>query len=207
MRFTSAFIASAAGLALVATASAGINLIRFDFNSVSADAGGAFAGTNHTGAVNVWNDPDTSFVGAAINGNPVVPTGALSSLSAMINMVAGGTVGGGAFTVVLDQGETLTGVLGGGGAVFPQAGQGFSVDGFVFTATFSNLVGGLFFGGVNVGQFGTQFNGSYLLSAYGPNGQGFDDNANLEIYLEIPAPGAAALAGVAGIAGARRRRR
>ncbi len=207
MRFASACVATFAGLALVATASAGINLIRFDFNSVSADAGGPFGGTSHTGAVNVSGDIDTSFVGAAINGNPVVPTGFLSSLAATINMVGGNTVGGGSFTIVLDQGETLTGILGGGGAVFPQAGQGFSADGFVFTATFSNLVGGLFFGGVNVGQFGTTFDGSYLLSAYGPNGQGFDNNANLEIYLEIPAPGAAALAGIAGLAGARRRRR
>lgn len=207
MRLMSAFVASAAGLALVATASAGVNLIRFDFNGVSASSNGAFGGVTHSGAISVSHDANAAFVGASVNAVPINPTGFLSSLAATINLVGGNTVGGGGFTVVLDQGETLTGVLGGGGNVFTQAGQGFSVDGLVFTATFSNLVGGLFFGGVNVGQFGTVFNGSYLLSAYSPDAQGRDDDANLEMYLDIPAPGAAALAGVAGLVGARRRRR
>ncbi|MGD9692482.1 MAG: hypothetical protein AB7G17_10715 [Phycisphaerales bacterium] len=198
-------IASIVAAALAASASAGVNAIRLDINGAATNSGGPFAGVAHTGALVVSNDANTSFVGASLNANPVVPTGAVSFLNTVIDTVLGATTGG-VFTIILDQGETLTGALSGGGSIFPQAGEGFSIDSLVFTATFSNLIGGTHFGGVNVGQFGTSFSGSFLLSAYGPDANGFDDSTNIEIFLDIPTPGSFALAALAGLTAIRRRR-
>ena len=201
----SAVLAPITAAALASIASAGVNLIRFDVNGATTNANGPFAGVAHTGDLAVSNDASTNFIGAAINGAPVVPSGTISSLASLITISAGASTGG-SFLLVLDQGETLTGVLSGGGTVFPQAGEGFSVDSLVLSATFSNLVNGTHFGGVNVGQFGLNFVGSFLLSAYGPDANGLDDSTNVEIFLDVPTPGALTLASLAGLISSKRHR-
>ncbi len=198
-------LAPITAVALASLASAGVSLIRLDVNGATTNANGPFAGLVHTGDLAVSNDASTAFIGASLNGVPAAPTGTVASLASLISLTAGATTGG-SFILVLDQGETLTGVLSGGGSVFPQAGEGFSLDSLVLSATFSNLVGGTHFGGINVGQFGTSFFGAFLLSAYGPDANGLDDSTNIEIFLDVPSPGALALASLAGVIASKRRR-
>lgn len=201
-------IVAASGLALSCAATAGVSLFHADLNTLSASSGGAFGGVTHTGTVTMTNNTSSALAGIIINGVPQAFTGVLQSMSGSIQLL-NGAVQGGSFNVLLTDGSSMQATIDalGGGQVNVQAGQGFRIDGLNSSVSFSNLVGGTHFGGVNVGQYGSgPWTGSFLAFAFSPNANGVDTNTDLDLYANIPAPGAAAL-GLMGLAAMGRRRR
>lgn len=205
----SAFVvAFTSAVALSSAASAGITVFQADVNTLSASAGGPFGGTSHSGAVTFTNNASSVLAGLTIAGVPQAFTGVLQSMAGQIQLL-NGQVQGGFFDLFLTDGSSMHSTIDplGGGQVNPQAGQGFRIDGLSSTVTFSNLVGGTLFGGVNVTQFGPgPWVGSFLAFAFSPNGSGVDNNTDVDLYALVPAPGSAALMGLAGLAMSRRRR-
>jgi hypothetical protein len=143
-----------------------------------------------------------------LDGVPTTFSGTLQSMTGQIDL-ASGVVTGGFFDVLLTDGSAFHGTADPNtGSVSPQAGQGFQIDGLAFNVNFTNLVGGTTFGGVDVSQFGPgPWLGSFLVFSFGPNASGVDNVTHGEFYASVPAPGAAGLMAIGGIAAARRRRR
>lgn len=199
---------AASGLALSCAATAGVTVFQADLNTLSASSGGAFGGVTHTGAVTFTTNASSALAGITLNSVPQAFTGVLQSMSGTIQLL-NGAVQGGSFNVLLTDGSSMQATIDalGGGQVNVQAGQGFRIDGLNSSVSFSNLVGGTHFGGVNVGQFGPgPWDGSFLAFAFNPDASGFDGNTDVDLYANIPAPGAAAL-GLMGLAAMGRRRR
>ena len=200
----------AAVVALAAPAVAGIVPVRIDTNNLTtATAGGvAFGGLTHTGTLNVSSNANSTLNSIFIFGNPAGLSAGLASFSATINLV-NGFVNGGSLSILATDGSQYNATISGAaGRVNTQVGQGFRIDGLTFSGFFSNLVGGTNFAGVNVisplNGFGP-YEGSFLLSSYGPNANGVDQVTQFETYI-VPAPGAIMLMAAAGTLGLRRRR-
>lgn len=195
-------------LALSSVATAGVTVFQADLNTLSASSGGPFGGLTHTGTVTLTTNASSALAGITLNSVPQAFTGVLQSMSGSIQLL-NGAVQGGSFNVLLTDGSSMQATIDalGGGQVNMQAGQGFRIDGLNSSVSFSNLVGGTHFGGVNVGQFGPgPWDGSFLAFAFNPDAAGFDGNTDVDLYANIPAPGAAAL-GLMGLAAMGRRRR
>ncbi len=200
--------ASGLALALSSGASAGVSLFQADLNTLTASSGGAFGGVTHTGAVTMTNNASSALAGIIINGVPQAFSGVLQTMSGSIQLLNGG-VQGGSFDVLLTDGSSMHATIDafGGGQVNTQAGQGFRIDGLNSSVSFANLVGGTHFGGVNVAQYGPgPWSGSFLAFAFSPDANGVDSNTDLDLYANVPTPGAAALA-VLGLGAMGRRRR
>ncbi|MFG0257021.1 MAG: hypothetical protein ACF8GE_03870 [Phycisphaerales bacterium JB043] len=194
-------------------------MLSMDINSITAifqpDEGGpeiiggslAF-GTNATGTIVITDDVTTEFVDLRIDGISQAMSSALDSVFGFIDFVSGNVVSG-RIGVTMEDGSTyITSVDDAEGEVHPQPGQGFLAGGLTFSGAFSNLVNGNLFAGVDVSNFsGADRLGSFLLHAFNPDAFGIDEDTDLEIYVEpIPAPGAVALLGLAGLSASRRRR-
>ncbi len=204
-------LAAGAAIAIASVASAG-TILQIDVNGLTATSGAGF-GTGYSGAVNLNSDGDSTFEGVKIAGvdqgvNTLVWS--LSSFSGVINLVGGAVTGGNFSVSVTDGFNTDTyaaSITSGSGQVNTQAGQGFTIDGLTFAGSFS---GGTF-AGVNVAAWsGNALIGSFLNFAFQPDVQGFDNDADIDIFVEssvIPLPAGAGLglAGLMGLACTRRR--
>ncbi len=184
--------------------------LHLDLNSVAVTAGGGFDGETHTGDLVIAKDFDTDVYRLEIDGVSQSMSAALADLSGRIRLSAG-TVIGGDFQVTLTDGTSYAAVIGSAeGDVSAHHGQGFMVDGLTGGGLFDDLAEGKHFGGVDVTPWLDArggLDGSFLLFGFGPNGQGFDSDANLELYLvAVPAPGTVALGSMAVVFGNRRKR-
>lgn len=175
--------------------------LQMDFDSLRVDAGGAFGGQFHTGALQISADADAVLAAMLVDGGTVTPAPSLASFVGTITLF-GGAVTGGQFDVSLTDGSTFTTLLTpGSGIVLPQAGQGFLIAGETAGGAFN----GASFGGVDVSGVGTP-DGSFVLSSFGPDASGVDAASTLNLTV-LPTPGPAALLGLCGLAGLARRRR
>lgn len=202
-------LAAGAAFAVAAAASAD-SVLQIDVNGLTATAGAGF-GTGYTGTLTLSHDADATFNALKIDGvdQPVGAQWSLASFAGSITL-SGGVVTGGSFqvdvtdTVVVD--TYSASIASGSGMVNTQAGQGFTIDGL----TFNGLFGASTFAGIDVSPWHSAqpIGGSFLNFAFMPDAQGVDEDADIDIFAVVPAPGGAGLglAGLAGLAGLRRRR-
>jgi len=210
VRTLMACAAAGGALGLCGPALAAMTTLHLDLNSITVTAGGGFDGETHTGQLSIGMDGDSDVFRIEIDGVDQAMSAALSGLDGSI-WLENGQVVGGSFLVTMSDGASYETVVGSGaGDVGSQHGQGFMVDGLTGFGGFEELVAGKDFAGVDVSPWLEPrggLDGSFLLFGFGPDAQGFDDDANLELYLTaVPAPGSVAL-GSMGIAFANRRKR
>jgi hypothetical protein len=213
--------AAAAVAGLAASVSAQVRTMQFDVNSLAFQAfagpngtGGAapFAGLTHTGslvlqdqaALSVLNDIAMQTGGI---GNPFLPqsfTGSLTDASVIINL-SGGSVTGGTLMMEVGGSDTYSTTIGASGNVTTYVGGGFKIEGLTSGGTLTDAD----FAGVAVPDFFAQSGslaGSFLNFRIQPDAQGAG-NADIDIFVTVPAPGSLALLGLGGLAAVRRRRR
>lgn len=200
-----------AALALAAGANAAV--MQLDINGIQVRAGGPFDGVTHTGTLTITKATAGLFVDILVDG--ASQGGAvLGDVSGEIELFNGNVVGG--FLSIADgDGDRYDAAIGQAGRVNTQAGRGFRIDGLTFAGVFSSPAqeGASFFdfGGVDIGAifgaeaFNESLEGSFLLTSFSPDANGLDTRADIDIFI-VPTPGAAALAGLAGIAILRRKR-
>ncbi|MBX3352681.1 MAG: hypothetical protein KF684_07080 [Phycisphaeraceae bacterium] len=209
------FVCTAGALALTAGLASAAGIMQLDVNSLNAqalDSGGnttVFGGTTHTGAIRLSHSINSSLTEVLLNSvGQNIASGQLATFTGTINMVLG-QVTGGSFALTLNNTDTFTtNIMSGFGQVNTQAGQGFSVDGLTFNGVFSSTT----FAGVNIAPwFNTQpLDGSFINFAFNPNANGFDSDADVDIFLRtgiIPTPLAGGMAGLGLFGLAARRRR
>jgi len=214
-----------AGIAVggVASAASAGGELQLDVNSMtvqakdSADGLGsdvAFGGETHTGSVLFGTDGNTNLNDILIDGTSVGPVPdadwSLTSLTGFINL-DNGTVTGGEFEIEITNSDTLdvdtysAVIVNGTGDVNDEA-PGFAIDGLTFMGMFDDAE----FGGVDTQQwFDNQpLFGSFTNFAFNPNSGGFDNDANLDVFVAVPLPAGAGLAaaGLLGVGAIRRRK-
>ena len=197
-----------AAAALVGMGTAGAvnadTVLQFDVNSLTAMASGPF-GTNFTGAVTLMDDANSTLSDLLIDGTAQnIASGQLGSFAGTINIVAG-VVTGGSISITDTNGAMYAALIAGGsGTVGTAVGQSgpFTIDGLTFLGGFSNLFGGTIFAGVDVTAWANQgaLSGSFLQFKFGPDAQGIDDDADIDIFAVVPTPAPIAM-GLAGLAG------
>lgn len=200
--------AAIAALAGAATAEA-TQTLQIDVNALTATAGPGF-GTGYSGTVDLTTNSNSELAGLLINGVGQSFVGTLDAFSGSIEL-DNGTVDGGSFTVSVLEADSVTvntytaSIVSGDGQVNTQAGQGFSIDGLTFQGAFTSNV----FAGIDVSDwFNVQpLSGSFIQFAFDPNAQGVDPDSDVDIFVTVPLPagGAMAFAGLAGLASVRRR--
>jgi hypothetical protein len=201
-----------AGAACAFAASAQANtLLQIDLNSLTATASSAGFSTGFTGTISLAHDANSTLNGVKIDGtSQTIGAGfVLSSLSGSITTVAG-AVTGGSFSVSVFDGFTTdtysASIVAGSGSINSQAGQGFTIDGLTFSGFFSSSS----FAGVDVTLWDSNepLTGSFLNFAFDPGAGTTDSDADLDVFVVVPLPasGGLCLAGLLGLAGARRRR-
>jgi len=201
------------GLAMTLSANpdarAGVMMLQMDLNSVVADAGEPFDGLTHTGQVTLSADANASLNSVQIDGDTQSLSAGLDQFNATLSLDAGQIVGGDVSILLTDGSMFVASLTPSSGEVDTQAGQGFVIDSALFAGTFDNLVGGSLFGGVDVSPWNNAepLDGAARLFAFSPDGQGFDNNANFEVFIEVPSPGAVALPMGLALTAMRRRRR
>lgn len=193
--------------AVLSTAASAATVALIDVNGMAAQytaaAGGSF-GTGATGSISFFKDANTVLAGVALDGVNQTLSAGLLNITGIINL-AGGVVQGGSFSITAtDNTSYVATIVAGVGQVAAQAGQGFSIDGLTFNGLFS----GPSFAGANVSDFfsAQPLTGSFLQFAFRPNSSGFDQDSDLDVFVNVPMPGAASL-GFAGLAGLATRRR
>jgi len=200
--------AALAAIAGAATAEA-TQVLQIDVNSLTATAGAGF-GTGYTGTVDLTTNANSELAGILISGAGQAFSGELDSFAGSISL-NNGMVDGGSFTVSVLEADMVTintytaSIVSGEGQVNTQAGQGFSIDGLTFQGAFTSAT----FAGVDVSDwFNTQpLSGSFIQFAFNPDAQGVDSDSDVDIFVAVPLPagGAMAFAGLAGLASVRRR--
>jgi len=178
-------------------------------DALTATAGPGFD-DSYTGTVDLTTNSNTGLAGILINGVGQSFAGTLDAFSGSIEL-DGGMVDGGSFSVSVLEADNVTvntysaSIVSGEGQVNPQAGQGFSIDGLTFQGAFTSSV----FAGIDVSDwFDAQpLPGSFIQFAFNPNAQGVDPDSDVDIFVTVPLPagGAMAFAGLAGLASVRRR--
>lgn len=193
--------------------------VQFDLNSVTAqarDAAGdhaAFGGVMHTGSIVFGLDSD-SFLQAYVDGSGLAslsrggPFGDFT-LSGVVELV-NGAVTGGSFHIAIDGGADSysASVEGGGGRVRRVAdiqGGSFQIDGLAMDGLFSDSA----YGNMDVSAFMMlqTFTGRFINFGYRPDANGFDGATDIDLFVNVPAPGGLAIVGIAAVASATRRRR
>ncbi len=205
-----------AAFAFAGAAHAG-SVLQIDLNSLVVDAGGAFGGLNHTGTLLLTDDGTTSFASILIDGMSQSVSPEVAGIKGSIDLNNGAVVGG-AFAVSFTDGSMYSATLIGGGGVNEAADPGgagpgpFTIDTLTAGGAFSGLVNGNEFGGVDVTEWvlGEPLSGSILTFKFGPDDNGFDSNADMDVFVTSAVPlapaGWAGFAGLAGLASMRRRR-
>ncbi|MBX3352688.1 MAG: hypothetical protein KF684_07115 [Phycisphaeraceae bacterium] len=205
---------SAATAAVVAfTAGSQAALMQLDINGIQINAGRTFDGVTHTGILTLTDPAGGVLLDILVDG---VSQGgaALANVEGEI-FLSNGFVTGGYLMVMDGDGDTYFATIGELGRVNAQAGRGFQIDGLTFSGVFGTTVAdprsGFVFGNTDVSAlFGANaFNeslvGSFLVTSFNPNANGFDERADLDVFI-LPTPGSAALAGLAGLTILRRKR-
>lgn len=205
-------VAAVAALAMGSAASADTTL-QIDLNSLLTTGGGSSFDQNFTGTLSINDDANSTLNDILINGNSQgIASGLLRDVTGSISILSG-TVTGGSFSV--DAWDTVAqttfntysaSIVSGSGAVVPQAGQGWSIDGLTFSGLFSSTT----FAGVDVTPWDNAepLSGSFINFAFSPDSSGSDADSNMDVFVVIPLPSTAGL-GFLGLAaiGAQRRRR
>ncbi len=200
--------------AFAATSSAS-PILQIDLNSLTVDAGGPFGGLTHTGTLSIGDDGTTSFASILIDGTVQPANPEIASMKGSIDL-ANGQVTGGSLAIAFMDGSMYTTMLAGTGDVDEAANPGgagpgpFTIDALTEQGSFSGLVNGNEFGGVDVTDWltGEPLFGSLLTFKFGPDASGFDGNADMDVFVGtvVPMP-PAAMAGMAGLLGAASLRR
>jgi len=204
-------VAPAAALAMLAGAStaSATQVLQIDVNALTATAGAGF-GTGYTGNVVLSTNANSELAGILIEGVNQGISGTLDNFAGTINLV-GGAVTGGSFSIDVLEADNVTvntysaSIESGAGQVNTQAGQGFSIDGLTFAGAFTSAT----YAGVDVTKwFDAQpLRGSFLQFAFNPDANGVDSGSDIDVFVTVPLPagGALAFAGMAGLVGVRRR--
>ncbi|MBL8764900.1 MAG: hypothetical protein JNM07_11585 [Phycisphaerae bacterium] len=198
-----------------------VQTLQYDTNNLRSQAtpsgGGSLPfSTTFTGTVNVTDDANARIAGLILNGLDQ-GVGPISSANfdflLTITLVNGGVTGGSISVATMDNTYSAS-ILPGSGTIKTQAGQGFQIDGLTFNGNFTGMglagsPGNTTVVGVDISAFmvGYPLVGSFLNFAFSPNSSGTDANADVDLYVQVPLPGAACLGLVGmGIVAGRRRR-
>ncbi len=192
-----------AACAIALAAAAHGQILQIDINGLTADSGGAFGGTSHTGTVAFSVDPDSFLVAVLIDGVSQSLSAELAGVQGVIELDNGVVIGGGFTIDASDGSQFIASLVAGAGIVRTQAGQGFRIQGLTFSGAFASAN----FAGVNVAAWGgNQLEGTFLLHSFGPDAGGIDTTTDLDVWVEVPAPAGTSLLVFAGVMVARRRR-
>lgn len=207
-------IAAVAVVAAAGSAASADVILTFGFNDLVGSYNNTtkqFAAVNGTTSSFSTSGDVTSFVGAGGTANylPGFGSGSVSVNIDVTNKVGMTADGAGGFSIVDADGDMLSGTISG-----TWSSPGFGVyffDGLLTNVQFSNSAST--FDGPSGGSFAT-FPGTYegaLVQLFTAGSSGFfsSDWRDVAVLVNgniVPAPGAAALAGLAGLVGLRRRR-
>jgi hypothetical protein len=190
------FAAAVVGLAcLCAPVSHAASVLQFDLDGIVVDAGGAFS-ENYTGTLSLYSQSPANLVGVFLNGANMTAngsfTGALDAFTGTVHLVDGKIVGGG-FSLVLVGGDSYGAQIVEGTGMVRRLRSGYFFEGLTFDGMFSSAS----FGGVDIQPwFDAQpLLGNFIEFGYTPNAFGFDNTANLDIFVIVPLPTGAGLAG------------
>lgn len=216
MRGTSRFVAAAGAAILVGHASADA-ILSFGFT----DMAGAFSGSQGVGVFNCTDDLDTSGDVTRIEAPSSSAdfdvgfsggTAAVTVSVSVFNRVGNVAQGAGSFLIVDADGDSLSGLITG---TWIQGGLGIFFNGDLSGVVFDSTNGNGTFDGPSGGSFSTSlsgtppYEGAIVQLFVPPSGNFFDSDFGVEsVQVDaeiIPAPGALALLGLAGVAGRRRR--
>jgi hypothetical protein len=210
-------IAAGVAAAAIAGSAGAVTELQLDINAIEArsvDAGGntvAFGGLNHTGGIVFTASATTLLAEILFDGAPQgFMSGQLATLSGQIDLV-NGDVTGGSLSITLNNGDTFNATMdGGAGEVQFQAGEGFSIDGLISSALFSDSN----FGGIDITPWFSEqpLSGAFLAFAFDPDSSGVSTNTSLDVFLLVdqviiptPLAGGMALAGLLPLGALRRR--
>jgi len=203
-----------------ASAAQAVPTLQLDLNSITAqaqDSGGAdvaFGGETHTGSLEIGMDGNSMLADILLNGTSVGPVPASDwSLDSLVGSIEldNGVVTGGSFTVsvknsVTSEIDTYSADIRNGSGDVDDEATGFSIDGLTFEGMFSDTT----FAGVDVTAWvdNEPLGGSFTQFAFTPDAFGFDDDANMDVFIPVPLPTPAAMAGAGllGLGAIRRRR-
>lgn len=195
--------------------------VQFDVNALSAQASGAFS-ESFTGTLHVFN----SSANPDLNGNARILdvlvdgaaqlTGGANAASFFFDLsisFLSGDITGGTLSMGVDQGGSENSYAaslsaGSGGSILSIGGGTFIIGGLTFDGTFSDPTGT--FLGVDISNWGSRqpLPGRFSEIAFNPDSHGTDRDTDVDVFVAIPLPGAAAMGaiGVGGLVGLRRRR-
>lgn len=207
-------IAAVAVVAAAGSAASADVILTFGFNDLVGSYNNTtkqFAAVNGTTSSFSTSGDVTSFVGAGGTANylPGFGTGSVGLSINVTNKVGNTADGAGGFSIVDADGDMLTGDIAG---TWSTPGFGiYYFDGLLTNVKFSNSAST--FDGPSGGSFATfagNFEGALVqLFTAGSNGFFSSDWRDVSVLVNgniVPAPGAAAMAGLAGLVGLRRRR-
>ena len=206
-------IAAVAVVAAAGSAASADVILTFGFNDLvgSYDGSSQFAAVSGTGSNFSTSGDVTSFVGMGGTANylPGFASGSVTLNIDVTNKVGNTADGAGSFSIVDADGDVLSGDISG---TWNTPGFGvYFFDGLLSNVQFSNSAST--FDGPSGGSFDT-FAGNFegaLVQLFTAGNSGFfsSDWRDVAVLVNgniVPAPGAAALAGLAGLVGLRRRR-